>query len=62
MARMLMDKLSDGPANNIEARATPAALKGLSSGQISAACSCLHITPAVVRTETFTAPAPVSWT
>ncbi|KAJ6017252.1 hypothetical protein N7451_000631 [Penicillium sp. IBT 35674x] len=58
MARMLMQR-RDEPANSIESRATPAALKGLSSGEISAACSCLHITPAVVYTETITAPAPI---
>ncbi|KAJ5704114.1 hypothetical protein N7493_011252 [Penicillium malachiteum] len=62
MMRMLMERRANEPANNIEARATPAALQGLSSGEISAACSCLHITPAIVYTQTFTAPAQVSQT
>ncbi|KAJ6031813.1 hypothetical protein N7540_002545 [Penicillium herquei] len=53
---MLMERRNQ-PANNIEARATPAALKGFTSEEISAACSCLHITPASVYTQTFTAPA-----
>ncbi|KAJ5532989.1 hypothetical protein N7494_009541 [Penicillium frequentans] len=57
MARILVET-RDEPANNIEARATPAALKGLNSGEISAAC-CLHITPAVIYSETITAPAPI---
>ncbi|KAJ5928187.1 hypothetical protein N7466_007143 [Penicillium verhagenii] len=62
MVRMMMEKRSNEPANNIEARATPAALQGLASGEISAACSCLHITPAAYYTQTFTAAAQVSET
>lgn len=45
---------SDGktrePAKIIEARATPAALRGFSSGEISAACSCLHIRSFLIDT------------
>lgn len=60
MMKMLMDRRAAEPAENIEARATPAILKGFSSKEISAACSCLHITAAATYTNTFTAAVPVS--
>ena len=57
-----MGKRYNGLVNDVEARALPAVLNGLASEEISAACSCLHITPISTYTDTITAPTPVSQT
>ncbi|KAF3387070.1 hypothetical protein F1880_000249 [Penicillium rolfsii] len=54
-----LDTVHYAPVHAAEARAVPAALKLVAASQISAACSCLHITPKSTSTLTITAPTPV---